>query len=48
MFWDAMIRQDWKKAEEILRNFGDAYPTRRNQEADLLKRMQDRLNANTK
>jgi hypothetical protein len=45
MFWDAVTRQDWKKAEEILRNFGDAYPTRRGQEADLLKRMQDRLNA---
>lgn len=35
-FWGRVIVQDWKGAQEELRNFGDAYPTRRNAEADYL------------
>lgn len=36
-FWAAVIVQDWAAAVEILRKFGDVYPTRRNKEADLLE-----------
>lgn len=35
-FWKAVASQDWAAAVEILRNFGDAYSTRRKLEADLL------------
>ena len=35
-FWRAVVAQDWPAAVAELRDFGDAYPTRRNAEADLL------------
>lgn len=35
-FWDAVTRQDWPATIAELRNFGDAFATRRNKEADLL------------
>ena len=35
-FWKHVVAQDWKKAIEELRDFGDDYRTRRNKEADLL------------
>ncbi|MFL1483206.1 pesticin C-terminus-like muramidase [Marinobacter sp. LN3S78] len=38
-FWDAVTSQDWKRTVEELRDFKDAYPTRRNKEADLLERI---------
>lgn len=36
-FWGYVISQDWEKAVSTLRNFGDAYPTRRRREAELLE-----------
>lgn len=36
-FWQAVTGQDWVRAVHELRNFGDAYPTRRRREADLLE-----------
>lgn len=38
-FWKAVSSQDWPTAVGILRDFGDAYPSRRNLEADLLQRI---------
>ena len=38
-FWGAATSQDWKRTIEELRDFKDAYPTRRNKEADLLERI---------
>ncbi|TVR97801.1 MAG: peptidase [Rhodospirillales bacterium] len=35
-FWRAVTAQDWAEAVRELRNFGDAYPTRRRREANLL------------
>ena len=35
-FFKHVINDDWDKVEHELRNFGDAYSTRRNEEADLL------------
>jgi len=36
-FWSKVTAKDWPGAVAVLRNFGDAYPTRRNKEADLLQ-----------
>jgi len=36
-FWKAVTSQDWAEAIEILKSFGDAYPTRRKKEAALLE-----------
>ncbi|MBI5750624.1 MAG: peptidase [Hydrogenophilales bacterium] len=36
-FWEAAIAQDWKECTKLLKNFGDAYPTRRKKEAALLE-----------
>lgn len=36
-FWSQMTKMDWNGALANLRNFGDAYTTRRNLEADLLE-----------
>ena len=36
-FWRQVTRQDWKAAHANLRNFGDAYQTRRRREAEYLK-----------
>ena len=36
-FWRQITTGDWQGAYRNLRNFGDAYATRRNIEADLLK-----------
>ncbi len=38
-FWKAVSAQDWSEAVKILRAFGDAYPTRRGLEADLLAKV---------
>ena len=38
-FWKAVAAQDWAEGVQILRAFGDAYPTRRNLEADLLGKL---------
>lgn len=38
-FWRAVASQDWAAAVAELRRFGDAYPTRRRREADLLTRI---------
>ncbi len=38
-FWKAISSQDWKNGVEILKKFGDVYPTRRNKEATLLSRI---------
>ncbi len=35
-FWAAVTKQDWPLAVAILNDFGDAYPTRRKLEADLI------------
>lgn len=35
-FLDAIVKQDWAEANKILKAFGDAYPTRRRKEAELL------------
>jgi len=37
MFWAAVIAQDWHKAIDILKDFHDNYPTRRNKEAAYLQ-----------
>jgi GH24 family phage-related lysozyme (muramidase) len=37
-FWRQITTGDWQGAYRNLQDFGDAYGTRRNQEADLLKR----------
>jgi hypothetical protein len=36
-FWEAVTKQDWAQADQLLRDFGDKYPSRRKLEADLLK-----------
>lgn len=36
VFWKQVCNQDWTSAIENLRNFGDAYSTRRHAEADLM------------
>lgn len=36
-FWKQVTSENWLGAISNLREFGDAYPTRRNQEADLLE-----------
>jgi len=36
-FWDAVTHQDWDRTYDELRDFHDDYPTRRNDEADLLQ-----------
>lgn len=38
-FWRAVASQNWSNAVVELRRFGDAYPTRRRREADLLARI---------
>lgn len=38
-FWRAVTAQDWGLAARELDSFGDAYPTRRRREADLLRRI---------
>jgi LysM repeat protein len=38
-FWKAVTEQNWPAAIKELRNFGDAYRTRRGKEADLLARI---------
>ena len=38
-FWRAVSSQNWEAAMEELRNFGDAYPTRRHREAERLARI---------
>ena len=35
-FWSTVVAQDWRAAVAELRNFGDAYGSRRKQEAELL------------
>ncbi len=37
-FWRCVCSQDWQRAINELRNFGDRYPTRRNKEADYAQR----------
>lgn len=44
-FWRACTEQRWNDALAELRNFGDAYPTRRNKEADLLARGREIMTA---
>lgn len=39
VFWKAASAQDWSSAVNVLRDFGDVYPTRRNKEADLLEKL---------
>lgn len=38
-FWRAASSQNWQQSVSILRNFRDAYPTRRRKEARLLERV---------
>jgi GH24 family phage-related lysozyme (muramidase) len=38
-FWKEVISQNWPGAIKVLRNFGDAYPTRRNKEAALMEKI---------
>jgi hypothetical protein len=38
-FWTAAAAQSWSEASEVLKNFGDAYRTRRKLEADLLDQL---------
>lgn len=38
-FWDAAKKQDWKECATILKSFGDAYPSRRKKEANLLEKI---------
>jgi GH24 family phage-related lysozyme (muramidase) len=38
-FWKAVTTQDWNEAIKILKSFGDAYPTRRKKEADLMEKI---------
>lgn len=37
IFWKAVTEQNWEKTIKILKDFGDAYPTRRKKEAKLLE-----------
>ena len=37
MFWAAVTDQDWEKTIDILKDFHDNYPTRRNKEAAYLQ-----------
>lgn len=37
-FWASIVAQDWKRAINILRDFQDQHPTRRNKEADLMEK----------
>jgi len=37
MFWAAVTAQDWEKTIDILKDFQDNYPTRRNKEASYLQ-----------
>jgi GH24 family phage-related lysozyme (muramidase) len=37
-FWRQITSGDWQAAYENLRNFGDAYSTRRNKEVDLFRK----------
>lgn len=39
-FWKSVISQDWPEAIKQLKNFGDAYPTRRKKEAALLEEIE--------
>ncbi len=39
-FWEAVTSQDWPEAIKILKDFRDAYPTRRKKEAMLLEEME--------
>lgn len=36
-FWKAVTSQNWAEVVKVLRDFGDAYKTRRNREADYLE-----------
>lgn len=36
-FWKAVTSQNWAETVKVLRDFGDAYKTRRNREADYLE-----------
>lgn len=38
-FWKAVTAQNWSKTIEILKSFGDVYPTRRKKEAVLLEKI---------
>lgn len=38
-FWKSVTSQDWPEAIKILKNFGDAYPTRRKKEATLMEKI---------
>ncbi len=38
-FWKAVTSQDWLEAAKILKDFGDAYPSRRRKEAALLEKI---------
>ena len=38
-FWKAAKSQSWKEYIKVLKNFGDAYPTRRMKEAALLEKI---------
>lgn len=38
-FWQAVSSQNWGETIKILNSFGDAYPSRRRKEADLLKKL---------
>jgi hypothetical protein len=40
-FWNDVTSGHWQDAVDELRNFGDAYPTRRNAEANLLQQAID-------
>lgn len=46
-FWAAVTAQDWKTTASVLRNFGDAYKTRRNLEADLIDKLVPKAAAGT-
>jgi Bacterial toxin homologue of phage lysozyme, C-term/LysM domain len=41
-FWDDVTEGRWDEATQTLRDFGDRYPTRRNEEADLLEQAIER------
>ena len=38
-FWKSASSQDWAETVKLLKNFGDAYPTRRKKEAALLEKI---------
>ena len=49
-FWKAVTNDDWEAVENELRNFGDAFSTRRNNEADYLigkKKVENLLSQDT-